>query len=95
METDQIVLMALSAIGGVMFLMGAWRAWRRGTRGLVMRHEDGSALTFEEKKAQSTGFWRAIVDPAHRGDLALMVGGVLVSSGLLAPVWWGIKALTG
>ncbi len=94
-QLDQVVLMAVSAVGGGMFVVGAYRTWKRGTRGLVMRHKDGSDLTFEEKRAQSAGLWRAMLDPAHRGDLALILGGFLVSSGFLAPIWWGIRGLTG
>lgn len=95
MELDQIVLMGISAIGGVMFLVGGVRTWRRGVRGLVTRHKDGSALTLEEKRAQTSGIWRALWDPAHRLDMWLVIGGFLISGGILAPLWWGIRALTG
>jgi len=95
MELDQIVLMGISTIGGVMFLVGGIRIWRRGMRGLVTRHKDGSALTPEEKQAQFKGMWRALRDPAHRLDLGLVIGGFLVSGGILAPLWWGLRALTG
>jgi len=94
-QIDQIASLTLSAIGGVMFAFGAVRIWRRGMQGLVTRHADGSAVTPEEKRAQMTGLWRAMLDPAHRGDLALLVGGFLISAGFVMPLWWGIRALTG
>lgn len=94
-EIDRIVLMGLSMVGGIMFLVGVVRVYRRGTRGLVTRHADGSALTPEENRATRQGLWRALWDPGHRGDLALLIGGFLISSGFLAPAWWGIRALAG
>ena len=94
-QIDQIALMTLSTIGGVMFLVGGIRTWRRGMRGLVMRHKDGSALTPEEKQAQFKGMWRALWDPALRLDLGLVIGGMLIGSGFLAPLWWGVRAITG
>ena len=78
-QIDQIVTMTLAAIGGVMFLVGMVRVYRRGTKGLVTRHKDGSALTFAEKRAMSGGTWRALWDPAHRWDTALVVGGFLIA----------------
>jgi hypothetical protein len=94
-QIDQIALMTLSAIGGAMFVVGAVRVYPRGMRGLVTRHKDGSALTPEEKRAQSVGLWRALWDPAHRLDLGLVIGGLLIGSGFLAPLWWGVRAVTG
>ena len=94
-QIDQIVLVSISTIGGAMFVVGGIRVWRRGMRGLVMRHKDGSALTPEEKQAQYKGMWRALWDPEHLRDLWLVIGGVLISGGILAPLWWGVRALTG
>ena len=94
-QIDQIALMALSTVGGLLFVVGGIRIWRRGMRGLVTRHKDGSAVTPEEKQAQYRGMWRATTDPAHRLDLGLVIGGFLVSAGLLAPLWWGVRALMG
>ena len=94
-ELDRIVPIALATIGGVMFLLGGIRVWRRGTKGLVKRHPDGSMLTFEEQRALRGGTWRALWDPAHRPDLVLIIAGFLVGAGFLSPVWWGIRALTG
>lgn len=69
--------------------------YRRGMQGLVTRHKDGSALTPEEKRAQSSGLWRSLWDPARRGDLVLVIGGMLVGAGFLAPIWWWLRGLTG
>ena len=94
-EVDRIVTISIATLGGIMFVSGGVRAWRRGTKGLVKRHADGSALTFEEQRALRQGMWRATIDPAHRLDLVLIIAGLLIGSGFLSPVWRGIRALMG